>query len=157
MYIYNIYIYMYITNTYWESSLSRQWNMENGSAKFWIPCILKMWHNPNGDSVTAWRSIPIDILCTNDPCFDWKRPSFGGLKPAKYWTNRFHVYIYIYLHTHIYTRIEWEIGSGESGVSFLAITWITSNIFLRGIFHSFTYIYTYMFMYACIDWRLAKY
>lgn len=32
------------------------------------------------------------------------------------------IYIYIYLHTHIYTRIEWEIGSGESGVSFLAIT-----------------------------------
>ena len=102
MYIYNIYIYMY-TNTYWELSLSRQWNMENGSAKFWIPCILKMWHNPNGDSVTAWRSIPIDILCTNDPCFDWKRPSFGGLKPANTGqTGSMYIYIYLFTYTHIH-------------------------------------------------------
>ena len=72
-------------------------------AKFWIPCILKMWHNPNGDSVTAWRSIPIDILCTNDPCFDWKRPSFGGLKPANTGqTGSMYIYIYLFTYTHIH-------------------------------------------------------
>ena len=42
----------------------------------------------------------------NDPCFDWKRPCFGGLKPQnRGQTGSRYIYICIHIHIYLYIRM----------------------------------------------------